>query len=217
VIAPYFRSEELPARRAPLLHSVAARGQATNVNRAPYAMLVLAAIGIFDATYVAASNYTGQPLWCPIIDGCNVVLNSPYSRVFGVPMSYFGFIYYLFMFTLAARLAYDPLSAKLAISRAIVCGGGGRDFDLLHVFAAGRHHRGVRLLRHFSCHDVSHVRRGALAFSSNARTRPGLGPPAVRTQIRSGNSKAPTGAAVVKDSSTGVGVADFRYISKPEV
>jgi len=120
-----------------LLHSVAARGQATNVNRAPYAMLVLAAIGIFDATYVAASNYTGQPLWCPIIDGCNVVLNSPYSRVFGVPMSYFGFIYYLFMFTLAARLAYDPLSAKLAISRAIVCGGGGRDFDLLHVFELG--------------------------------------------------------------------------------
>jgi uncharacterized membrane protein len=53
------------------------------------------------ALYVAKGNYTGQPLWCPIIDGCNVVINSPYSRVFGVPMSYFGFIYYLYMFALA--------------------------------------------------------------------------------------------------------------------
>ncbi|MGB8302528.1 MAG: vitamin K epoxide reductase family protein, partial [Pseudolabrys sp.] len=47
------------------------------------------------------------------LDGCNTVINSPYSRVFGVPMSYFGFIYYVFMFGLAARLAYDPFSNSL--------------------------------------------------------------------------------------------------------
>jgi uncharacterized membrane protein len=88
-------------------------GRIAKVSPAPYAMLALAAIGIADAVYVAHSNYTGQPLWCPIIDGCNAVVNSPYSRVFGVPMSYFGFIYYLYMFALAARLAYDPLSASL--------------------------------------------------------------------------------------------------------
>ena len=58
-----------------------------------YCMLALTLIGIAVAVYVARGNYTGQPLWCPIIDGCNVVVNSPYSRVFGVPMSYFGFIY----------------------------------------------------------------------------------------------------------------------------
>jgi uncharacterized membrane protein len=40
-------------------------------------------------------------------------MSSPYSRVFGVPMSYFGFIYYLFMFGLAARLAYEPFSNNL--------------------------------------------------------------------------------------------------------
>ena len=72
-----------------------------------YVMLVLTLIGIADAAYVARGNYTGAPLWCPILDGCNAVTNSPYSRVFGVPMSYFGFIYYLFMFGLAARLAYE--------------------------------------------------------------------------------------------------------------
>jgi|SRR5215467_3708699 len=72
-----------------------------------YCMLALTLIGIAAALYVAKGNYTGRPLWCPIIDGCNVVVNSPYSRVFGVPMSYFGFIYYLYMFALAARLAFE--------------------------------------------------------------------------------------------------------------
>src|SRR5256886_5597048 len=52
-----------------------------------YSMLALALIGIADAIYVAHGNYTGQRLWCPIIEGCNAVVNSPYSRVFGVPMS----------------------------------------------------------------------------------------------------------------------------------
>jgi uncharacterized membrane protein len=107
-----------------MLHSVAARGQFTNVNRAPYVMLALAAIGIANAMYVASSNYMGQPLWCPVIDGCNVVLNSPYSRIFGVPMSYFGFVYYLFMFTLAARLAHDPLSASLRFRATLYAGAG---------------------------------------------------------------------------------------------
>jgi len=84
-----------------------------NVTVPAYCMIALTLIGISVALYVARGNYTGQPLWCPIIDGCNVVVNSPYSRVFGVPMSYFGFIYYLYMFALAARLAYDPFSNSL--------------------------------------------------------------------------------------------------------
>jgi uncharacterized membrane protein len=84
-----------------------------------YAMLVLTIIGIADAAYVAHGNYAGAQLWCPILDGCNAVINSPYSRVFGMPMSYFGFIYYLFMFGLAARLAYEP-SSKILRFRAIL-------------------------------------------------------------------------------------------------
>ncbi len=84
-----------------------------------YAMLALTLIGIADAAYVAHGNYSGAPLWCPIFDGCNTVINSPYARVFGTPMSYFGFIYYVFMFGLAARLAFDPFSRGLRL-RAIL-------------------------------------------------------------------------------------------------
>src|SRR5262249_59077200 len=75
-----------------------------------YSMLALAFIGIAVALYVAHGNYTGQSLWCPILDGCNAVVNSPYSRVFGVPMSYLGFIYFLYMFALAVRLVFQPFA-----------------------------------------------------------------------------------------------------------
>src|SRR6516164_2591505 len=90
--------------------------RASGIGKIPipvYAMLALTVIGIATAAYVARGNYAGTQLWCPIIDGCNTVINSPYSRVFGTPMSYFGFIYYLFMFGLAARLAYEPFSSSL--------------------------------------------------------------------------------------------------------
>jgi len=81
-----------------------------------YAMFVLTLIGIADAAYVAHGNYTGAPLWCPILDGCNTVINSPYSRVFGTPMSYFGFIYYLFMFGLAAMNLFRAACASVQFS-----------------------------------------------------------------------------------------------------
>jgi uncharacterized membrane protein len=80
-------------------------------------MVALTLVGIAVAVYVAKGNYTGQPLGCPIIDGCNFVVNSPYSRIFGVPMSYVGFIYYLYMFALAARLAFDPFKLACVFAR----------------------------------------------------------------------------------------------------
>ena len=98
-----------------------------------YSMLALTLIGIADAVYVAHGNYTGAPLWCPIIDGCNTVINSPYSRVFGTPMSYFGFIYYVFMFGLAARLAFNPFSSGLRF-RAILYAALGAASSMYFIY-----------------------------------------------------------------------------------
>jgi uncharacterized membrane protein len=99
----------------------------------PYAMIALALIGVADALYVAHGNYTGRPLWCPVIDGCNTVINSPYSRVVGVPMSYYGFIYYLYMFALAARLAYDPFSRGLRF-RAVLYAAMGAATSMYFIY-----------------------------------------------------------------------------------
>ena len=87
---------------------------------APYLMLVFALIGIADAFYDSYAIYSGQLLWCPPpIDGCNVVANSPYARIFGVPLGYLGVIFYLYMFAVAALLAFDPLSRGLRLGALI--------------------------------------------------------------------------------------------------
>jgi uncharacterized membrane protein len=98
-----------------------------------YSMLALALIGIAAALYVAHGNYTGQSLWCPILDGCNAVVNSPYSRVFGVPISYFGFIYYLYMFALAVRLVFEPFAWSLRL-RAVLYAAMGAISSMYFIY-----------------------------------------------------------------------------------
>ena len=94
---------------------------------APYVMLALALMGIMVAFYDAYSIYNGQPLWCPPpINGCNEVANSPYARIFNLPVGYYGVVYYLYTFGLAAMLAFDPFShglrfAALAYAALGVC------------------------------------------------------------------------------------------------
>ena len=93
----------------------------------PYLMLALAAVGIAVAFYDAYQLYNGQALWCPPpVNGCNEVANSPYARIYQLPVGYFGVVYYLYMFGLAALLAFDPFSrglrfAALAYSALGVC------------------------------------------------------------------------------------------------
>jgi len=82
---------------------------------APYFMLACALIGIADASYVAQASYTGRPLWCAILEGCNAVVQSPYARLFGVPASYIGLVFYLYMFGCAALLAFDPFSRGMRL------------------------------------------------------------------------------------------------------
>lgn len=94
---------------------------------APHAMLALALIGTGVAFYDSYSLYNGQELWCPPpINGCNEVANSPFARIFNLPVGYFGVVYYVYMFCLAALLAIDPISramrsAAVAYSALGVC------------------------------------------------------------------------------------------------
>lgn len=96
--------------------SAARASETDKVQLAPYFMLAFALIGIADAFYDSYAIYTDQLLWCPPpIGGCNTVAGSPYSRIFGVPFGYFGLVYYLAMFGLAALLAFDPFSRGLRL------------------------------------------------------------------------------------------------------
>lgn len=86
------------------------------MKNAPRAMLALALLGLAVAFYDSYAIYNGQALWCPPpINGCNEVANSPYARILGLPVGYFGVVYYAYMFCLAALLAFDPHSRALRV------------------------------------------------------------------------------------------------------
>jgi hypothetical protein len=90
---------------------------AQTMKKATHAMLALALLGLAVAFYDSYAIYHGQALWCPPpINGCNEVANSPYARIFDLPVGYFGVAYYLYMFCLAALLAFDPFSRAHCVS-----------------------------------------------------------------------------------------------------
>ena len=80
------------------------------VLRAPYFMLALALLGLAVAYYDAYSLYNGQQLWCPPpINGCNQVANSPYARIYNLPVGYFGVVYSLSLSGSCLSLRSDNL------------------------------------------------------------------------------------------------------------
>ena len=104
---------------------------------APCVMLALALVGTSIAFYDAYALYNVQPLWCPPpINGCNEVANSPYARIFDLPVGYYGVVYYLYMFGLAALLAFEPFARALrlaALGYAVLGVGFSIYFMLLQV------------------------------------------------------------------------------------
>ena len=67
-------------------------------------ILVLAFLGLADSWYLAQSALTGTDLTCSIegLDQCNVVAQSEYSWLFGIPLALYGAAFYVFFFVLAA-------------------------------------------------------------------------------------------------------------------
>ncbi len=66
-------------------------------------ILVLAFAGIADAAYLAQHALSNMPLICNIADlsGCNIVAQSPYAHLFGIPLGEYGILFYGIVFALA--------------------------------------------------------------------------------------------------------------------
>ena len=67
---------------------------------------IVSFLGFLDATYLTAQHYMGAIPPCVITTGCETVLTSEHSVIFGVPTALWGAIYYLLIFILAV-LALD--------------------------------------------------------------------------------------------------------------
>ncbi len=58
--------------------------------------LILAVIGIIISLYLMYAKLTSSPIFCKFGD-CDLVQQSEYSEIMGIPVSYFGVFYYLIM------------------------------------------------------------------------------------------------------------------------
>lgn len=67
----------------------------------PYVFLFLSAVGFLDATYLAVLHYYGISAQCLLVEGCDRVLSSPYAAFGGMPLAFWGVLYYAAIFALA--------------------------------------------------------------------------------------------------------------------
>jgi uncharacterized membrane protein len=79
----------------------------------PYWLIAASFIGIGDTLYLVYEKLHGIIPGCLILNGCEQVLTSPYSVVFGIPLAYYGLAFYAYMLGLAFLLAIDPESKGL--------------------------------------------------------------------------------------------------------
>ncbi len=73
----------------------------------PFLLIAATFVGLGDTLFLSYYQHLGLTPNCAI-GGCEIVLNSVYSKVYGVPMSYIGLVFYVYMLALAIVLAYDP-------------------------------------------------------------------------------------------------------------
>ncbi|MBI2048656.1 MAG: vitamin K epoxide reductase family protein [Parcubacteria group bacterium] len=91
-------------------------------SRFPQVIIALATLGIADTLYLYVSHVRGDSLACSILDGCNVVAASPYSYLFGVPLSLLGLIFYIGVLGVGIGLSMHVRHAKNALYIAAVIG-----------------------------------------------------------------------------------------------
>lgn len=87
-----------------------ARGRIEVMNRSLLVILILilSFLGIADSWYLYQSAVTNTALSCDIgagLDGCNIVAQSVYSHLFGVPLGLYGVGFFALTFVLAASLS----------------------------------------------------------------------------------------------------------------
>lgn len=72
----------------------------------PGVAAVVALVGLVDSIYLTVHHYTAEPVPCSVTHGCEQVLSSSYSELFGIPIAAFGAGAYLAAFSLALLSAF---------------------------------------------------------------------------------------------------------------
>lgn len=79
---------------------------------APFYLIALAFIGIADTLYLSYNEFVNKTPSC-LLQGCDAVLAHPLSNLLGIPLAYWGLVFYVYMLGLVVLLALDPRSKAL--------------------------------------------------------------------------------------------------------
>lgn len=79
----------------------------------PYWLIAATFLGIGDTAYLVYEKLHGIIPGCLVLNGCEKVLTSEYSSVFGVTLAHIGLVYYVYFLALAILLSMDPYSKAL--------------------------------------------------------------------------------------------------------
>lgn len=72
----------------------------------PIAAAIVALLGLTDAIYLTIHHYTAAPVPCGEGFDCEMVLNSSWGEIQGIPLAAFGAVSYFIAFSLALLTAF---------------------------------------------------------------------------------------------------------------
>lgn len=96
------------------------------------AILALSLLGLADAVFVMAERVAGGPIPCVIGTGCDTVANSPYSLLFGIPLTVYGIVFYIAVGVLA--LLYLDTKASRWVRILLPVAGAGFAMSLYFIY-----------------------------------------------------------------------------------
>ena len=74
------------------------------MKRRALVLILISFLGLIDTLYLGMKR--GKPVVCSLTNGCEEVLNSRFSAIGGIPISWFGFAFYLTVFSAAVFGAF---------------------------------------------------------------------------------------------------------------
>jgi len=75
-------------------------------------LFLVSLVGLADASYLTYEHYTGNNVVCSFTGGCEKVLTSQYSTIFGVPIAIGGIIFYLTVLAIAFHYLRHPITKR---------------------------------------------------------------------------------------------------------
>jgi uncharacterized membrane protein len=96
-----------------------------------WAPVVLAGHGVFVSTYLSVKRFTGGSLVCSRWADCDVVNNSVYATLLGVPVAFLGVAGYLVLLGLAlAALQAEGIRQRRVLTLGFLLAVGGLAFSV---------------------------------------------------------------------------------------